>query len=66
MSRATDQEIFETLRYERRCAIAERAVMWFMAAVVAVFSIGLIAAAVDITMDAWGIPDRGVFDGGDL
>jgi hypothetical protein len=66
MSRATDRDLFETLRSERRWAIAEKAAMWIVGAAVAVFSIALISAAVVVTMDVWGIPDRGVIDGGDL
>jgi hypothetical protein len=61
-----DYEVFKTLRSERRWAIAEKAALWIVGAAVAVFSIALISAAVLVTMDAWGIPDRGVFDGGDL
>jgi hypothetical protein len=61
---AADDGLFDHLRSERRWAIAERAALWIVGAAVAVFCIGLISAAVIVTMDVWSVPDRGVQDGG--
>jgi hypothetical protein len=44
-------------------AIVEKAAMWLVGAAVAVLCIGLISAAVIVTMDVWSVPERGVQDG---